>query len=251
MAFKDHFSALSSDYARFRPRYPAALFDWLAEVSPSTALAWDVAAGSGQASVELAARFTRVFATDGSAEQLAHAEARPNLTYRHERAERSSLGDASVDLVTVAQALHWFDHPAFFAEAARVMKPGGVLAVWCYEVFEATPALDAIVSRFYHDVVGPYWPPERRWIETGYADLALPFPRVEAPAFEMALSWTLDELVGYLGTWSATQRYRADRGSDPLPTVRAALAAAWGDVGAERRVRWPLTVHACRKPLSG
>lgn len=251
MAFKDHFSAQSVSYARFRPRYPAALFDWLADVSPSRDLAWDVAAGSGQASVELAARFAQVVATEASAEQLAHAEARPNLTYRHERAERSSLGEASADLVTVAQALHWFDHPAFFAEAARVLKPGGVLAVWCYEVFEATPAIDAVVSRFYHDVVGPYWPPERRWIETGYADLVLPLPRVEAPAFEMALSWTLDELVGYLGTWSAAQRYRADRGSDPIPAVRAELAAAWGDPATERRVRWPLKVHACRKPLSG
>ena len=153
--------------------------------------------------------------------------------------------------MTVAQALHWFEHPAFFAEAARVLKPGGVLAVWCYEVFETTPALDAVVSHFYHDVVGRYWPPERRWIETGYADLVLPLPRLEAPAFEMALSWALDELVGYLGTWSATQRYRADRGSDPIPVVRAELAAVWGDAATERCVRWPLRVHACRRPLSG
>ena len=251
MTFKDHFSTRSPDYARYRPRYPAGLFDWLATSAPTTALALDVATGSGQAAVELAARFDRVVATDASAAQLASAEARPNIEYRHEPAERSSLDDASADLVTVAQALHWFDHGAFFAEAARVLRPGGVLAVWCYETFTTEPALDAVVGHFYNDVIGAWWPPERRWIETGYADLVLPFPRIRAPEFELAIDWTLDDLVGYLGTWSAVARYRADRGDDPLPAVRAALAAAWGDPSAARRVRWPLKLHACRKPAPG
>lgn len=247
MTFKDHFSAGSPDYARFRPRYPAALFDWLASRSPAAALAWDVATGSGQAAVELASRFDRVVATDASAAQLASAERRPNVEYRREPAERSSLGAGSVDLVTVAQALHWFDHERFFAEASRVLRPGGLLAVWCYEVFETAPAVDAIVSRFYHDVIGAWWPPERRWIETGYADLVMPFPRVEAPAFALTARWDLDALVGYLGTWSAVQRYRADRGSDPLPAVRASLAEAWGDPAEERLVAWPLKLQAARR----
>lgn len=248
MTFQDHFSTRSPDYALYRPRYPAALFDWLAASAPGRALAWDVATGSGQAATELAARFDRVVATDGSAAQLASAEARPNIEYRHEPAERSTLDDVSADLIAVAQALHWFDHPAFFAEAARVLRPGGVLAVWCYETFTTAPALDAVVGHFYHDVIGSYWPPERRWIESGYADLVLPFPRMVAPALELAVDWHLDELMGYLGTWSAVARYRADRGDDPLPPVRAALAAVWGDPTETRRVRWPLKMHACRKP---
>ena len=240
MTFKDHFSTRSSDYARFRPRYPAELFDWLAAQAPGTALAWDVATGSGQAAVELAPRFARVIATDASAAQLANAEARPNIDYRAEPAERSSLDAASADLITVAQALHWFDHPAFFAEAARVLQPAGVLAVWCYEIFATTPAVDAVVAHFYADVIGAYWPPERRWIETGYADLVLPYPRIAAPSFELTIDWDLDDLVGYLGTWSAVARYRAARGDDPLPAVHAALAAVWGDATERRRVTWPL-----------
>lgn len=248
MTFKDHFSSASPEYARYRPRYPAALFDWLAAQAPSTALAWDVATGSGQAAVELAARFSRVIATDGSAAQLASAEARPNVEYRHEPAERSTLDDASADLIAVAQALHWFEHGAFFAEVARVLKPSGVLAVWCYETFTATPAVDAVVGRFYRDVIGAYWPPERRWIETGYAGLVMPYPRVAGPAFELTIDWCLDELVGYLGTWSAVARYRADRGDDPLPAVRAELAEVWGDPSSARRVSWPLKLHVARRP---
>jgi len=247
VTFKDHFSAASSDYARYRPRYPTALFDWLAARSPSTALAWDVATGSGQAAVELASRFERVVATDPSAAQLQSADRRANVEYRCEPAERSTLDTASADLVVVAQALHWFDHPAFFAEAARVLKAGGVLAVWCYEIFETTPAVDAVVSDFYHRVIGAYWPPERRWIETGYADLVLPFPAVAAPSFDMALDWNLSDLVGYLGTWSAVHRYRAERSEDPLPSVLAALAPVWGDAAVTRPVRWPLKLKVARR----
>lgn len=246
MTFKDHFSAASPDYARYRPRYPAELFDWLAAQSPTTALAWDVATGSGQAATELAARFDRVVATDASAAQLASAERLPNVEYRCEPAERSSLEAGSADLVAVAQALHWFDHERFFAEASRVLKRGGLLAVWCYEIFETTPAVDALVSRFYHDVIGAYWPPERRWIESGYADLAMPFSRVEAPALALTARWNLDDLVGYLGTWSAVHRYRADRGEDPLPAVRASLARVWGDAAEERPVAWPLKLKVAR-----
>ncbi len=249
MTFKDHFSAQSKDYARYRPTYPGALFDWLASVAPSRALSWDVATGNGQAAVALAERFERVVATDPSAAQLANAEPRPNVEYRNEPAERSSLADESADLVTVAQALHWFDLPAFLAEAGRVLRRGGVLAAFCYELHESTPAIDAIVERYYGETVGPYWPPERRFLESGYSGLELPFPRLDPPPFEMTLAWTLDDLVGYLGTWSATRRYTEARGRDPLPAVRAELAAAWGaDPSEARTMRWPLVVKACRKP---
>jgi len=247
MTFKDHFSVASRDYARYRPQYPAALFDWLAAQVAHHDLAWDVATGSGQAAVALADHFRHVVATEPSAAQIERAAPHPRVEYRVEPAERASLPAASADLITVAQALHWFDQEAFFAEATRVLKPGGVLAVWCYEVFETTPAVDAVVSRFYHDTIGPYWPPERRWIENGYADVVLPFPRVATPTLEMALAWDLDALVGYLGTWSAVQRYRAAHG-DPLPAVYEALAAVWGDPATERRVAWPLKLVVARRP---
>lgn len=247
MTFKDHFSA-ADGYARYRPTYPDALFDWLAAQSPARALAWDAGTGSGQAAVALADRFDRVVATDPAAAQIARAEPHPRVDYRVEAAERSSLATGSADLVTVAQALHWMQQDAFFAEATRVLKPGGVLAVWCYEVFETTPPIDAVVSRLYHDTIGPYWPPERRMIERGYADVVMPHEALAPPPLSMSLDWDLDALVGYLGTWSAVQRYRADRGVDPLPATREALAAVWGDPAMPRRVTWPLKVRASRRP---
>ncbi len=248
MSFKDHFSTQSAAYAQFRPRYPAALFDWLATQAPSRQRALDLATGSGQAAVELAGRFERVVATDASAKQLLQAEQRSNIDYRCEPAEQISLGDGSCDLVTVAQALHWFDVPKFSAELGRVLRPGGVAAVWCYETFRLEPGIDEICSRFYHETVGPFWPPERRWLETGYAGLELPFPDIETPAFDLAVDWDLDQLIGYLGTWSATQRYREAKGNDPLPAVRESLLRQWGDPVETRYVSWPLKLRVVRKP---
>jgi SAM-dependent methyltransferase len=247
MSFKDHFSAQAKAYAHFRPTYPDELFEWLASVSPSRALAWDAATGNGQAALALAERFERVIATEPSPAQLANAERRPNVEYRSERAERSTLMNESVDLVTVAQALHWFDVPAFFSEVSRVLRPDGVLTVWCYELFESAPAIDAAVERYYRETVGAYWPPERRLIESGYSGLELPFAEIDVPAFGMSLAWTLDELIGYLGTWSATQRCAEALGQNPLVPLREELAAAWGDPNEARTMRWPLTVKACRQ----
>ena len=166
---------------------PAGLFDWLAGVAPTRKCAWDAGTGNGQCAVALGDRFERVIATDPSAAQLAAAETHPSVSYRCERAETPSLDDGEADLVTVAQALHWFDVPTFSAAAARVLAPGGVLAVWCYEVFATAPAIDAVVSHFYHHVIGPYWPPERRHIESGYAGLVLPFERI--PTGPSMRSW--------------------------------------------------------------
>ncbi|QDQ28428.1 class I SAM-dependent methyltransferase [Chitinimonas arctica] len=248
MRFQDHFSRQASTYAQYRPSYPEDLFDWLACQASRRGLAWDVATGSGQSAVALAQRFTEVIATEPSAAQLANAARRPNINYRQEPAERASLADGSADLITVAQALHWFDLPAFLTEAARVLRPGGVLAVWCYELFSVDADIDAIVADYYHGTVGPYWPPERRWLEQGYAGLALPYASLATPAFTMALDWNLDMLLGYLASWSATQRYRDERQHDPLPEIRNRLAAAWGEPAHTRRINWPLTVQACRKP---
>ena len=240
--FKDHFSARAGEYARFRPTYPAALFDFLARVAPAHNLAWDVATGNGQAAVALAAHFGRVYATDASANQIANAAPHPAVEYHIESAEASALPDASVDLITVAQALHWFDLKRFYAEARRALAPGGVLAAWCYGGCRVNRAVDRVVDRYYHDIVGPYWPPERAILEAGYRTLAFPFSALAAPAFEMHVHWDLAQFLGYLGTWSATQRFHLERGRDPRQEIGEELERAWGSPAQRQRIQWPLSL---------
>ena len=246
--FQDHFSAQADAYARYRPGYPAALFAWLASAAPDRTRAWDCATGSGQAAVALAEHFDEVVATDASAEQLRHAFAHPRVRYAVAPAEAPGLEDASVSLVTVAQALHWFDRRAFFREADRVLRPGGVLAAWMYRLFTVSAEVDRAVWRLYTDVVGPYWPGDRKLIDREYAGITLPFAPLAPPRFDMEKRWTMDEVLGYLGTWSAVRRYREDRGEDPVAAWTSELAAAWGDPAAPRAVRWPLTLLVSRKP---
>ncbi len=246
--FTDHFAPLATDYASFRPTYPAGLFAWLAEVSPGGALAWDCAAGSGQASLDLARRFRRVIASDASEAQIAAAPHHPNVEYRVAPAESSGLADASVDLITVAQALHWFDLERFYAEARRVLAPDGVLAAWTYGVLHvAGEEIDRAVQTFYADTVGPYWPPERSLVESGYRTLPFPFAELSPPSFIMESEWNLAQLLGYFRSWSATGRFIAARGHDPVTELERMLAPLWGDPALCRRVSWPLSVRAGRK----
>lgn len=247
-AFSDHFAPVSGAYADFRPRYPAALFDWLARIAPARGLAWDCACGSGQASLDLAGHFTRVVATDASAAQLAGAQPHAGVEYRQAPAEASGLAEASVDLICVAQALHWFDLPRFYAEAQHVLKPDGVLAVWTYGVQSLeNEAVNASVQRFYRDTVGPYWPPERQLVEQGYRTLDFPFAEFAPPALAMAERWALPRLLGYFRSWSATGRYIAAHGVDPVLALAEELASLWGDAASERRVTWPLAIRAGRR----
>lgn len=252
MTSSDHFSSVARTYARARPRYPAALFSWLSGLCDRHDLAWDCGAGSGQASVALAEHFASVVATDSSAAQVAQAAAHAGVEYRVAPAEASGLEAGSVDLVTVAQALHWFDVSAFFDEVRRVLRPGGVVAVWTYGIQTVgDPGVDRLVQSFYHDEVGPYWPPERRHVEEGYRPIPFPFDRIAAPAFSMSVDWTLDELLAYFRSWSATARYVRERGADPVAGLAVRLAQAWGDPLARRRVEWPLSVLAGRTLAAG
>ncbi len=246
MTFKDHFSAHAAVYREARPQYPAALFDFLAAEAPSTGCAWDAGCGNGQASVDLAARFDKVIASDPSAEQIANATPRPNLGYRVEAAEQSSLAAASVDLVCVAQALHWFDIARFHAEVRRVLKPHGVVAFWSYADCRVDADVDAHKDRLYNDLTGPYWPPERALVETGYASLPFPFARIDTPAFELCMHWTVDQFLAYLRSWSATQRYIRAHEQDPVTLVDTDLRAAWGDSGSVREVHWDFHLHCGR-----
>jgi SAM-dependent methyltransferase len=247
-SFHDHFSRAAPDYATFRPRYPAALFDFLAGRAPGRRLAWDCATGNGQAATALAAHFDRVIATHASAEQLARATPHARVEYRVARAESSGLGGASAALITVAQAVHWFDLPAFYAEAARVLVRRGVLAVWCYTLPEVSPEVDARLHEFYSETVGAYWPPERALTEDGYASLPFPFDEFAVPPFSIEERLTLEGFLGYVGTWSAVQRFRQARGFDPVAGFARLLAPAWGPPDAARLVRRPLHVRAGVRP---
>lgn len=243
-AFKDHFSGHSQAYQRYRPDYPSALFEWLAAQAPGRRLALDVGTGNGQAAVALAQHFEVVIGTEPSAAQLAAARPHPRVTYRQEPAEAMAAAPASADLVTVAQAAHWFDWPRFTTEAARVLRPGGVIAIWSYGNCEVTPAIDRLVADFSRDVVGPWWPRERRHVDEAYRGLPLPFPPLPAPGFGMRTRWDAAAMLGYLDTWSSVRRCRARTGRDPLGLLAGPLSDAWGP--GLREMRWPLTLRAHR-----
>lgn len=245
----DRFGPVASAYATFRPRYPSILYERLAALTTGHAVAWDCGTGSGQAAVGVSAHFGRVLATDTSLRQLGAAARNERIRYILGSAERAPIAAASVDLVTVAQALHWFDAIAFYGEVRRVLAPGGVLAVWTYSLPTIEPALDEGLRHYHSTVVGPWWPRERRHVETGYDTIPFPFEPIAIDPVDMHASLTLADLVGYVGTWSATTAFREDRGQDPLVPLRRELARHWGDPESRRNVRWPLVVKAGR-PLA-
>lgn len=240
MTDADHFAAVASEYARFRPRYPEALFDFLARAAPRNGVAWDVGTGSGQAACALALHFERVVGTDLSVGQLRAADAHERVTYIQARAEAAPFADHSVDLITAAQAVHWFDLDRFYGEVHRVAVPGAVVAVWSYYLATVNPDVDVVVQRLAHDILGRFWPFERRLVEERYESLEFPFEVLSSPEFEMKMRWTLEDLLGYLGTWSALGPYLKANRDHPLIVVGGDLKRAWGDTASARWVRWPL-----------
>jgi SAM-dependent methyltransferase len=242
MTFKDHFSRQAADYAKFRPRYPHEMFVYLGAVAPRYKLAWDCGTGNGQAAVQLAEVFDRVIATDASDKQIANAQPHDRVEFRVAPAENSGIESETLDLIMVAQALHWFDLDRFYAEVRRVLKPDGVLAASAYNLLQIEPAIDEIVNRYYYDVVGPFWPPERALVET-FAELPFPFLEIQMPSFQMTAQWTVEQLLGYFRSWSATQRFMAAKGEDPLEQIRDELRGLWGAPGQSRQVAWPLILR--------
>ena len=242
---KDLFSLQASDYAKYRPHYPPALFDFLATLTPRRDLAWDCGTGNGQAAVALAKYFRRIIATDPSEKQLSNAVANSRVEYRKGSAEKTSIESRTVDLVTVAQAFHWFQFDAFFAEVRRVCRPqGSAIAIWTYAICQITPEIDSIVNHYYHDIVGAYWEPERRYVEEGYVNQPFPFIPVATPAMHLEAQWPFDHFHGYLRSWSATQTAAKRLGADPLEHTTEPLRKAWGL--AERTVSWPLALRVGR-----
>ncbi len=246
MSFKDHFSAKSGDYASYRPTYPRALIDYLASVCGQAELALDAGCGTGQLSVLLAERFSRVIAVDASAQQIEKAQAHERVEYRVAPAEKSGLADASVDLITAAQAAHWFNLDAFYAEVRRIGKPNAVLALITYGVIEADSDIHPLIQRFYKDVVRPYWPPERRHVEDGYRSFAFPFEEWAAPPLAIEVQWQASDLIGYVDTWSAVRGLEKAEGRQPLEQFQRDLLPLWGEPQRRRAIRFPLSLRIGR-----
>jgi SAM-dependent methyltransferase len=246
MAFKDLFSQHSRAYASHRPSYPDEMFAYLASVAPGRSLAWDCGTGNGQAAVGLARYFERVIATDASAEQIRNAFPNDRVTYKVANAEEPGLEPGSVDLVTVAQALHWFDLDAFYAAAKRVLRRDGVLAAWAYALCRTTPDVDRIIDDFYFEGVGPYWPKERALVDDGYRSIPFPFDELQPPEFSIVREWDMADMLAYLRTWSPVRLFIAANGYDPVEGIEEPLADAWGDLEEKKTVVWPIFMRIGR-----
>ncbi len=240
------FSEMAEDYARRRPLYPDELYTYLAAMAPARDLAWDCATGNGQAARGLIGHFTRVIATDASAAQIERAPGHPGIEYRVEPAEHVSLPESSADLVTVAVAVHWFDLERFYQEVRRVLKPDGVLAVWTYHLPEITAEVDPVIRAYYEEKLRGYWPPGFHYLDERYRTLPFPFSELEPPTFTARAEWDLRQLLGFLGSWSASRTYREANGTDPLEEVLPRLTRAWGHSEQRREVRWPLHLRVGR-----
>lgn len=245
MKFKDHFSKRAEAYASFRPHYPKALFTYVVGLCAHHDLALDCGTGNGQAAAEIAEHFERVIATDPSARQIENATPCSNVEYRVARAEESGLPPRSADLVTAAQALHWFDAAAFFSEARRVLKADGAIAVWGYgDPVLDTPHLQQLIHEFNRVKLEPYWFAERKLLLDGYRTIDFPFEELTPPELELRAEWTLAQLLGYLRTWSSAARYLEQHGTDPVSEIEPLIGGLWGDADRRRLIRWPIYLRA-------
>lgn len=242
---KDNFSQQAADYKKFRPCYPDALYTFLYSQLPNTETAWDCGTGNGQVAVHLAAWFETVYATDISTGQLSQAEQRKNIYYQQARAEATSLPAAGIDLITVAQAIHWFDFEGFYKEVQRVARPEALLAVWGYGLIKISSAIDPLLQKLYSRTLGPFWDAERKWIDDAYQHLPFPFEELPSPDFQISLRWTRRQFIGYLQSWSSVQHFRKKNGSSPLPSFEEAIAASWPE-GEAKEVHFPVFLRLGR-----
>ncbi|MDA0688602.1 MAG: class I SAM-dependent methyltransferase [Proteobacteria bacterium] len=250
MGFHDHFSGHAALYASARPSYPEELFEFLSVQCAGSVLAIDCASGNGQATGSLLKYFDRVLMTDASAEQLKQyagaGEDNEKLVRVVAVAERLPVPDQCADMLTVAQALHWFDFDSFCEELDRVLKPGAIFAAWSYGIHSISPDIDSLIGYLYEDIIGSYWTPERRMVEDGYAGYDFPFQEIQAPSFKLSKCWSIEQVLAYLNSWSAVQRYQREKGSNPVEAIEKPLTDLWGEQ-AQREIQWPLTLKVRRK----
>lgn len=248
MTFQDHFSELARQYSKHRPRYPEEVYKYLASLVPVKGLAWDAGTGSGQVALELANHFRQVIATDASAEQIANAFQHAKIDYRIEPAEKTSIVSHTVDLITVGTAVHWFDFDAFYTEVRRVCKPNAVLAVWVYNLPAIEPKIDKILDRYTNKIMHSYWPERLRYLFEQYRTLPFPFEEIAPPNFSMETEWDLNNLIGFLSSWSATPIYKKAKGVHPINEIFEELQASWGEPGQKKLVKWPLYFRIGKLP---
>jgi SAM-dependent methyltransferase len=239
-SFEDKFSSHAEIYARYRPTYPAALFERLADAAPGRELAWDCGTGNGQSAIALAPYFNRVIATDGSERQIAHARRHQRVHYRVALSEASGIPENSLDLITVSQALHWFDLHRFYDETKRVLKPKGVIAAWCYDSTIIDPAIDRLLDRYARTTLEQFWSPGARLTHDHYRGIPFPFTELTFPSFTAETCWHLSDLIGYLTSWSATQQFVRINGYSAVDELKHELYPVWGDPSSPRRIQWPL-----------
>lgn len=244
--FKDHFSQHAHEYVQYRPQYPPELYSYLSTLTAEHKLAWDCGTGNGQAAWGLAEFYDEVVATDPSEQQISHAFAHPKIQYRIMRAEEASFSTHSVDLITVANALHWFDFDTFYDRVHKVLKPTGCIAVWAYKLPQISPTVDTIVRHLHDEMLGSYWLPENRLVEQGYRTLPFPFAEIKTPDFYCVVDMTLDRFLGFLHTWSAMQRYIRLHGVDPLDVIGNQLRAVWAGNGDAMPISWKLMMRVGR-----
>ncbi len=245
MGTKDLFSGHAKIYAEFRPTYPQALIDFLLGHTMGRTAAWDCATGNGQVARQLAPHFERVDATDISPQQIALAPREANIFYSVAAAESTTLADNTFYLITVAQAMHWINTTDFYREVVRTSRPGCLLAVWGYGLLKIDPGIDKLVGKFYRETIGPYWDVSRKFVDNSYSDIAFPFEQIATPAFAIRAEWTFDHLAGYFTSWSATQKFIREKGTDPVVPFMASLRALWPE-GQIKPVVFPIFIKVGR-----
>jgi len=242
MPFTDLFSEHSALYASIRPKYPEELFAYLASLSSKRDRAWDCATGNGQAAIGLAHHFREVQATDASPQQIEHASQAENITYSVQHAEQTNFANEYFDLVTVAQALHWLDHDRFFVEVRRVLRPGAIFAAWGYNWFHVSPEIDALVQKKLLPLIAPFWLSQNGHLWNSFRDIAFPFERIESPKFFLRPTWTAEQFLAYIHTWSATRRCVGEKGPEYLGAASEEISLAWGETLREVRMDVPMFV---------
>ena len=244
---KDLFSSHSQDYSKYRPGYPPELYKFLQELCSENNRAWDCGTGNGQVAGELSNFFKQVYATDISVNQLASAVQKPNIHYSKQPAEKTSFSNDYFDLLTVGQAVHWFDFETFYSEVKRLLKRDAIIAIFGYSLFRSDPKTNVIIDHFYNNIVGPFWQPERRYLEKNYKTITFPFEEIPAPLFTMKQQWSFERLVGYLNTWSAVKSYEREKGENPVEIIKSDLSSSFGEVG---EVNFPVLLRVGRNHYS-
>ena len=236
---KDNFSVQATAYAQYRPRYPEELFQYILSFVKEKNAAWDCGTGNGQSAQELCKYFNTVFATDISQKQMDNAYRADNIFYSLQPAEKTNLADKSIDLVTVSQALHWFDFEKFYAEVARAAKQDAIIAVWTYSLLQISNPINNIIHRYHFNTLANYWDAERKYVDDNYASVPFPFDEVTTPAFAIKLQWTLQELEGYFYTWSALQKFIAVNNFSPVDELMGQIKPLWGN-DEKREIIFPV-----------